>query len=315
MHLLWFRRDLRLTDNEIVTSSSGHDARVLPFFIIDPWFYTWADVGAARVRFLFESLENLDSNLQKLGTRLYLFEGNSTDIVQALTRQLIIAGYKPKLFFSRDVQVEYGVSRDKTIVDFYKQLNLDYHIGLNNFLQSAEQRDEWFNEYYTYQRQSQYKTPATINTPQITLNLAQLTFEELKQKYHRFWAVEKVYFPGGETQAQAKLDSFIRKRYSGYHWKLSRPMLSQLGATSHLSPHLTFGTISTRTIYQSTKALAEELKAQPKAEFSLKTFRDRLRWHDSFTGRLYFHPEIAYTNRYPEFDQLYTLSALSGAKQ
>jgi hypothetical protein len=38
---------------------------------------------------------------------------------------------------------------------------------------------------------------------QITLNLPQLTFEELKQKYHRFWVVEKVYFPGGETQAQA----------------------------------------------------------------------------------------------------------------
>ncbi|MEH2172763.1 deoxyribodipyrimidine photo-lyase [Nostoc sp.] len=94
MHLLWFRRDLRLTDNEIVTSSSGNDATVLPFFIIDPWFYTWADTGKKRVRFLFESLENLNSNLQKLGSRLYLFEGNSTDIVQTLTRQLIIAGYK-----------------------------------------------------------------------------------------------------------------------------------------------------------------------------------------------------------------------------
>jgi deoxyribodipyrimidine photo-lyase len=100
MHLLWFRRDLRLTDNEIVTSLSGNDARVLPFFIIDPWFYTWADVGKKRVRFLFESLENLDSNLKKLGSRLYLFEGNSTDIVQELTRQLIIAGYKPKLFLA-----------------------------------------------------------------------------------------------------------------------------------------------------------------------------------------------------------------------
>jgi deoxyribodipyrimidine photo-lyase len=315
MHLLWFRRDLRLTDNEIVTLAAANDAAVIPFFIIDPWFYTWADVGTARVRFLFESLENFNFNLQKLGSQLYLFEGNSIDIMQELTKQLIQQECHPKLFFNRDVQVEYGINRDKTIVDFYKQLNLDYHIGLNNFLQSAEQRDEWFNEYYTYQRQSQYKTPATINTPQITLNLPKLTFEELKQKYHSFWAVEKVYFPGGETQAQAQLDSFLKKRYSGYHWKLSRPMLSQLGATSHLSPHLTFGTISTRTVYQSTKALAEQLKTQPKAEFSLKAFRDRLRWHDSFTQRLYFHPEIAYINRYREFDKLYTPETLSGEKQ
>ncbi|MCC5668197.1 deoxyribodipyrimidine photo-lyase [Nostoc sp. CHAB 5784] len=315
MHLLWFRRDLRLTDNEIVTIATADGAGVLPFFIIDPWFYTWADVGTARVRFLFESLENLNSNLQKLGSRLYLFEGNSIEILQELTRQLTELRYKPKLFFNRDVQVEYGINRDKTVIDFYKQLNFDYHLGLNNFLQSVEQRDQWFNEYYTYQRQSQYKTPATINTPQITLNLPQLTFEELKHKYHSFSTEEKIYFSGGETEAQAKLDSFFQKRYYGYHWKLSRPMLSQLGATSHLSPHLTFGTISTRTVYQSTKTTAEKLKTQPKAEFSLKAFRDRLRWHDSFTARLYFHPEIAYTNRYPEFDQLYTPSVLSGAKQ
>ncbi len=161
---------------------------------------------------MFESLENLNSNLQKLGSRLYLFEGNSTTIVQELTRQLIIAGYKPKLFFSRDVQVEYGISRDKTIVDFYKQLNLDYHIGLNNFLQSAEQRDQWFNEYYTYQRQSQYKTPATINTAQITLNLPRLTFEELKQKYHRFWAVGKVYFSGGGNTSTSSTRLISQKK-------------------------------------------------------------------------------------------------------
>jgi len=49
MHLLWFRRDLRLTDNEIVTLATADGAVVLPLFIIDPWFYTWADVGKGRV--------------------------------------------------------------------------------------------------------------------------------------------------------------------------------------------------------------------------------------------------------------------------
>jgi deoxyribodipyrimidine photo-lyase len=86
MHLLWFRRDLRLTDNEIVTLASADGAAVLPLFIIDPWFYTWADVGKGRVRFLFESLPNLDYNLHKLGSKLYLFEGNSTDILQQSRR-------------------------------------------------------------------------------------------------------------------------------------------------------------------------------------------------------------------------------------
>jgi deoxyribodipyrimidine photo-lyase len=315
MHLLWFRRDLRLTDNEIVTLATANRAVVVPLFIIDPWFYSWADVGKARVRFLFESLENLDANLRKLGSRLYLFEGDSVNILQELTRQLIEKSEKLKLFFNRDVQVEYGISRDKAIVDCYKELKLDYQIGLNNFLQLEDKREQWFEEYYTYQRKAQHQAPQTINTPNISVNLPQLTIEELKQKYQHFWSVEKVYFPGGETQALSKLDSFLKSRYQGYHWKLSRPMLSQLGATSHLSPYLTFGTISVRHVYQKTKHRAEELKNQPKAEFSLKAFRDRLRWHDSFTQRLYFYPEIAYKNRYEEFDNLYTPEALSAAKQ
>jgi deoxyribodipyrimidine photo-lyase len=315
MHLLWFRRDLRLTDNEIVTLATADNAPVLPFFIIDPWFYTWADIGTARVRFLFESLADLDRQLQELGSRLFLFEGNSTTIIQDLTKQLIDRGDRPKLFFNRDVQVEYGISGDcrrqikghRSIVEFYQELNLDCHLGLNNFLQTQDNRQEWFGEYYTYQRQPQYQPPHRLDLPTLEIDIPQLTFPELTQKYAQFWDVEKVYFPGGETNAHSTLDSFLASRFPGYHWKLSRPWLAQLGATSHLSPHLTFGTISTRTVYQATKARVAELAGLDKAEFSLKAFRDRLRWHDSFTQRLYFHPDIAYQNRYPEFDDWYKL--------
>ncbi len=50
MHILWFRRDLRLSDNEIVTLSTADIAEVLPCFIIDSWFYQQAEIGKARVR-------------------------------------------------------------------------------------------------------------------------------------------------------------------------------------------------------------------------------------------------------------------------
>lgn len=316
MHILWFRRDLRLNDNESVALATAFNAEALPCFIIDPWFYEQSDFGKARVRFLFDSLENLDCNLRSSGSRLYLFEGNSLNILQELTRQLIQQGHKPKLFFNRDVQVEYGIERDKAIINFYQQLNLDSYIGLNNFLQTDDDhRDQWFNEYYTYVRQPPHPTSTHINTPQLSFNLPQVTFAELKQKYHAFKETQRVYFKGGETQAQATLNSFLTKRFHGYHWKLSRPWLAQQKATSHLSPHLAFGTISVRNVYQRTKARAAELTCQPKAEFSLKAFRDRLRWHDSFTQRLYFHPEIAHTNPYPEFDEYYRPDELTQQQQ
>ncbi len=314
MHIIWFRRDLRLSDNEVVSQATANNAEVLPCFIIDPWFYQWKDIGKARVRFLFESLEDLDNNLQKLGSKLYLFEGNAVEILQQLTNELIECDRQPKLYFNRDVQVEYGIERDKSIVKFYQQKNLECHIGLNNFIQPNERREEWFNEYYTYQRGELHPTPTHINTPQLSLNVPQLTIEELKQKYRSFWETE-IYFPGGETESTAILNSFLSSRFKGYHWKLSRPWLAQKRSTSHLSPYLTFGTISTRTVYQRTKKRAEELEKQPTSGFSLKAFRDRLRWRDSFNQRLYSHPEIAYINRYSEFDEYYKPDPLTPEKQ
>ncbi len=316
MHILWFRRDLRLEDNEIVTLAATNNAEVLPCFIIDPWFYEQAEVGKARVRFLFESLEDLDSNLRERGSQLYLFEGRSVNVLQELTSQLLKVGKHPKLFFNHDVQVQYGIERDRQIVEFYQQHNLRYYQGLNNFLQTdSERTDAWMEEYYTYLRQPLHPAPEPITTPQLQLDIPQLTFSQLKQKYNQFWKTEKTYFSGGETHAIATLDSFLNSRFHGYHWKISRPWHTQQGATSHLSPHLAFGTISVRQVYQRTKTRAAELANNPKAQFSLKAFRDRLRWHDSFTQRLYNHPELAYTNRYKEFDEYYFPAELDEEKQ
>lgn len=316
MHLLWFRRDLRLEDNEVVNLAAADNQPVLPCFIIDPWFFQQPEIGKARVKFLFQSLENLECNLRSRGSQLYLFEGNSVAVLQDLTRQLQEQGHRPKLFFNRDVQVQYGIERDRALIDFYRQRDLDYHLGLNNFLQvDASCRNSWRDEYYTYLRRSLHSAPERFNTPQLELDLPQLSFTQLQQKYYQFWEADSKYFSGGETQAIATLDSFLEHRFHGYHWKVSRPWLTQQGATSHLSPHLAFGTISVRYVYQRTKARAAELVDQHKAEFSLKAFRDRLRWHDSFTQRLYFHPELAHQNCYPEFDELYTPDELDAKKQ
>lgn len=128
-------------------------------------------------------------------------------------------GDRPKLFFNHDVQVQYGIERDRRIIDFYQQNNLIYHQGLNNFLQTnGERTDHWMEKYYTYLRQPLHLTPERIYTPQLQLGIPQLTFTELKQKYSQFWETENTYFKGGETQAKATLESFLDSRFHGYHW-------------------------------------------------------------------------------------------------
>ena len=313
--LIWFRRDLRLNDSEIIAKATENRQQVIPFFVIDPWFYQQPEVSVARVKFLFESLENLDSNLREKGSRLYLFEGNSVEIIQNLTLALIEADKQPKLYFHKDVEVDYGIDRDRQILELYQQHNLPTHIGLNHFMQAEENYQSWWVDYHEHQKRSPYLTPQEINTPNLELSLPQLTIAELKQKYHSFLEGVSYRYLGGETFAQKTLESFISHRYQGYHWKMSRPWQAQQGATSHLSAHLDFGTISSRTMYQGVAQLLDRLPPKSKAQYSVKTFLDRLRWHDKFTQRHYHHPELAWRNRYPEFDEWYCDDELDSDKQ
>lgn len=164
VHLIWFRRDLRLQDNECVSLAGGDNQLVLPFFIIDPWFYKWDEVGQMRVKFMFQALEDLDNNLRERGGQLYLFEGNAIEIITNLTAELRAQNLVPKLFFNRDVQVTYGVDRDSQAISLYQNLNLPVHIGSSSFLKQDEsEMDQWRGQYYTYQAQPTWSVPEYIN--------------------------------------------------------------------------------------------------------------------------------------------------------
>ncbi|MEL6931086.1 MAG: FAD-binding domain-containing protein, partial [Cyanobacteria bacterium J06600_6] len=312
--LVWFRRDLRLNDSEIVAQATANGQQVLPLFVIDSWFYQQPEISRARVKFLFECLADLDLNLKAKDSRLYLFEGRSLEVIKNLTQALVEQNLQPKLYFHCDVQIDYGIDRDRQILDYYQQHNLETQIGLNHFFQQSENYDSWWSDYHRYQRQPLYPTPKKINTPVLNLNLPQLTIAELKQKYLAPSVVSYRYL-GGESFAQKTLASFVSHRYQGYHWKMSRPWQAQQGATSHLSAHLDFGTISARTVYQAVSKPLAQLPSKSQAQYSIKTFLDRLRWHNKFTQRHYHHPELAWQNRYPEFNEWYDASELTGEKQ
>ena len=315
MRIIWFRRDLRLRDNEILAKACEDNQEVLPIFIIDPWFYQQPHVSKLRIKFLFESLRNLDSNLRKLGSKLYLFEGNSVSVIRQLVQSLKEKGHQPSLYLNRDVQVGYGSKRDGEIIDLFEHQGLDVCVGTNHFLQDTPDYRTWWHDYHGYQQQTLYPMPERVNTQKkLKLDIPQLTFKALWEKYCPERKSLSNKFPGGENKAMAALDRFFDERYRGYHWRMSRPWLAQRGATSQLSVHLTFGTISARYVYQRARELEQQQKYHPRNQFAIQTFLDRLRWHDKFSQRHFFNPDMAWTNRYPEFDEYYDSKSLTGQK-
>jgi deoxyribodipyrimidine photo-lyase len=269
---------------------------------------------------LVESLVDVDKNLRQRGARLLLLEGDSSVSITSLLTQLTQRGYAPTLYKNRDRMGYKVLERETAVETFCNQNDITIYTGSAYFLLSPQQSYEnWIKHYYEYQEATEWKTPDQLyndnNLNEVAAELPHITADELVP-----WVVEIMGqvkragpFVGGETEAQRTLASFLRSRYHGYHWKLSRPYLAEHGATSQLSPHIAFGTISTRHINSKAYAMKQRLKIDAPDEVrTLASFLSRLRWRDSFTQRYALHPELKWHNAYPEFDVIYTAEPLQG---
>ncbi|MCP9236489.1 DASH family cryptochrome [Lewinella sp. JB7] len=92
--IVWFRRDLRLHDNEALTDAMKHGDEVLPVYIFDPreWRGTLPltglpKIGPHRARFILESVADLRDNLRRRGGDLIIRTGHPEDILPELSKQ------------------------------------------------------------------------------------------------------------------------------------------------------------------------------------------------------------------------------------
>ena len=61
--------------------SLKNSTQIYPIFILDPFYVKSGNVGPNRWRFLFEALHDLDSNLRKLESRLFLLQGKPEEVL------------------------------------------------------------------------------------------------------------------------------------------------------------------------------------------------------------------------------------------
>ncbi len=301
VNLVWFRRELRLQDNQLLNEASRAESLILPIYIFDSYYLNHQEFSPLKQSFEVNSLRCFKDDLLELGANLRCFKGDPFEIIKGLKSYLHEAGYEPELLVCNDVQYEY----DRLL---YKKLEgvLPLHYCYNDFLITDQsQMNAWREKYYEYLNASQFSVPLRLNAFK---SEDFLPFEILLPELH----CNSKLFKLGETAAIERLNNFLRADFEGYHWKLSRPWQASRGATSHLSAHLAQGCISSRYVYQAVKKRRAEV--DDKANFSLRAFVDRLRWRDSFRNRFFFHPEWATENRYPEFNKVYSCDPLDSKK-
>ena len=82
--IVWFRRDLRLTDNPALQAALEAGHAPIPLYVHAPDEDAPWQPGGASCAWLARSLRSLDADLRKLGSRLLIRRGNSLAEIETL---------------------------------------------------------------------------------------------------------------------------------------------------------------------------------------------------------------------------------------
>ncbi len=289
--IVWFRRDLRLSDNPALAKARESGAAVVPLYIHDEAGEgDWPDGGASRW-WLHRSLTALQSSLREMGSRLILAEGASQKVLLELCQRLSVSEvywnrrYEPAVV-QRDTAIKKALAAAgvqarsfngsllqsplkivnksglpfKVFTPFWKHIrNLDTR-ALRNKPQSLHPPAKW---------------PTSLAVDSLQL-LPKLDWDA---GFHAEWKP-------GEEGAKAVLASFKRTRATRYPETRDQPAID---GVSKLSPHLHFGEISPLQIWRSLSLEEHE------------PYLRQLGWREFSHHLLYHFPDTPSEPLRPEF--------------
>lgn len=288
--LLWFRRDLRLSDHRALNQALRTHRPVLPVFIWAPDEENpWAP-GAASRWWLHRSLETLSKSLHAAGSRLILRQGPT---LKALS-DLIEETGATSIYYSRLYEPKI-IARDQKVSTTFQQNGIEVRSFSGHLLFEPEgfsnQQGKPFQVFTAFWRAAQKvkwdlsELPPLNKFSPVSRDIKSVSLDEFKllpkiQWYREF---EEAWRPG-ESAAYSNLKKFLLTAAENYQEGRDNPSL--LG-TSRLSPYLHWGEISVREAYR-TAEIARRKTASRKAKASIETFQRELGWRE-FAHHLLFH--------------------------
>ncbi|KAM5132326.1 cryptochrome-1-like isoform 1-T1 [Mantella aurantiaca] len=259
----WFRKGLRLHDNPALLAAMKDCSELHPIFILDPWFPRNMRVSINRWRFLIEALEDLDKNLKKINSRLFVVRGKPAEVFPLLFKKWKVT----RLTFEVDTE-PYSRHRDAEVERLAAEHNVEIIQRVSNTLYDVERviAENNGKPPLTYVRLQTVLT--SIGPPKRPCKAP--TKDDLKNcctpwksSYDEKYGVPTLeelgqdpsqlgphLYPGGETEALQRLDLHMKR--TAWVCNFQKPNTepnSLTPSTTVLSPYVKFGCMSARTFY------------------------------------------------------------------
>ena len=265
--IFWFRRDLRIKDNAGLFKALSEKDPVLPLFIFDTTILDrLPSKKDGRVEFIHQSITQLN---EAIGGHLCVKHGNPIDIFKELLNEWDVA----RIYTNHDYE-RYGLDRDAAVSAIAKEKGVDFRTFKD---QVVFEKDEVL---------SGAGTPYTVFTP-----YSRKWKEKLAQNPIQVYPSESLSnYLSIETQLPT-LESigFQRAGLSFPGKEVANPLIQAYqaqrdfpakNATSRLSVHLRFGTLSIRSLVNQAIGLSE-------------TWLNELIWRDFYFNILFHFPHVS----------------------
>jgi len=294
--ILWFRRDLRLVDHEMLTGAVASGRPLIPVFILDP---ETEALGAAAKWRLGLAVAAFARALEGLESRLVLRRGPALAVLQGLVAETGAVG----VHWSR-LYDPVSVARDKSVKAGLKAAGVEAVSHPGRLLHepwTVETGQGGFYRVYTpFWKAVRDRAvgpclvaPGRLRVPAVWPAGDRLDDWRMGAAMDRGATVVLPYQTVGEEAALARLGRFLDRPVQGYKERRDFPAED---ATSGLSENLTFGEIGPRQIWHAGWRAMEEGAAG--AEHFLK----ELVWREFAYHLLHHTPGMATGNWKPEWD-------------
>jgi len=279
--VLWFRRDLRLADNEALCVAAAL-GEVVPLFVLDPRFLSTS--GAPRLAFLFRNLRALNDSM---GGSLVVRMGNPEEVVAQVCRE----SGSERVVCAKDF-APYGMQRDTLVASKLATEGIDFQqVGSSYAVEPGVVRKGDGTPYAVFTPFSkiwiQHGWPAPFAEPVVKWHGApEVSSEVIPQDP----PCNAVLPAAGEEAAWNVWEKFRDTALDLYSETRNNP---DIAGTSMLSPYLRFGVLHSRSLL----AELNETKAHA-------VFRSELGWREFYADVLFHQPRTVRENLQRKMDSI-----------
>ncbi len=306
--LLWFSRDLRLADNPALRAAVARGEAIVPVYILDDADAgSWAPGGASRW-WLHGALDALAQSLEARGAALVLRRGPAEPVID----ELIAETGAGAVYWNRRYE-PWALARNERIKTSLRGRGIEARS-----FNAALLREPWtlatktgtpfrvFTPFWKALQAAPIETPVeapagTLPAPSRSPRSDALQSWALRPTAPDWASGLRTQWTPGEAQAQRRLGEFLDGSLMAYAQQRDHP--GETG-TSRLSPHLHFGEIGPRQIWNAVQAHAGSAQAVADAGTNgrgITSYLSEIAWRE-FSYHLLFHfPALPEAPLRPEF--------------